>query len=82
MALVNWWIAGGTLRRWYRTARWRWSLTYLGHLTNLERSRPAGRMSPPTWNVRGRAGKRGSAALTTLGFSSAAFFDLLPFFGA
>mmetsp|Transcript_4696 Transcript_4696/g.13554 ORF Transcript_4696/g.13554 Transcript_4696/m.13554 type:complete len:203 (-) Transcript_4696:217-825(-) len=47
--LVNWLTEGGTLRRWYSTARWRWMRTYFGHLTKRERSRPPGRMAPPIW---------------------------------
>ena len=31
--LVNWLMAGGTLRRFWRILRWRWMRTYLGHLT-------------------------------------------------
>lgn len=44
--LVNWLIAGGTLRRILRTAFWRWSLMYSGHLTKRERSRFGWRSFP------------------------------------
>jgi len=36
--LLNWLIAGGTLRRCWRTTFWRWRRMYSGHLTKRERS--------------------------------------------
>mmetsp|Transcript_4223 Transcript_4223/g.16485 ORF Transcript_4223/g.16485 Transcript_4223/m.16485 type:complete len:204 (-) Transcript_4223:117-728(-) len=40
--------AGGTFRRVMITFRWRCRRMYLGHLTKRDKSRPLGRMSPPT----------------------------------
>merc|ERR1719187_1510970 len=35
---LNWLTAGGTFSLVWSTAFWRWSLMYLGHLMNLDRS--------------------------------------------
>ncbi|CAH0364463.1 unnamed protein product [Pelagomonas calceolata] len=70
--------AGGILRRSFRILRWRWRRTYLGHLTNLDRSR-VGRMSPPTRKFRGVAWKRGSWRFSGAGagfFFSGSFLEL------
>ena len=56
--------------------------TYLGHLTKRERSRPWGRMAPPTVKERGVEGKRGSALAGALA-AGVLDFDLDdPFLGA
>ena len=49
---VNWFRAGGTFNLWFNTRRWRWMRTYLGHFTNLWRSRLGG-SAPPIPNCFG-----------------------------
>ena len=55
---VNWFSAGGTLRRCLRIRRWRWMRTTLGHLTNRCRSFLGG-SAPPIPNCFGLFSKSG-----------------------
>jgi hypothetical protein len=49
---------------------------YFGHLTKRDKSRPLGRIAPPTLVLRGRDGNRGSAALAAFGLASVFFVPL------
>ena len=82
-AVWNWLIAGGIFRRVWRTAFWRWSLMYLGHLTKRLKSL-LGWMSPPMPKLRVRFSKRGLTTRLVSGFleakgAAATFFPFLPF---
>jgi len=61
--LVNWFSAGGTLRRWFSTRRCLCILTYLGHFTNRCKSLFGGR-APPIPNCFGRFSNKGLATFT------------------
>ncbi len=79
-AVWNWLIAGGILRRVWRTAFWRWSLMYLGHLMKRLKSL-LGWISWPMPKLRVRFSKRGFTTLLVSGFLTAkgAAATFLPF---
>merc|ERR1719247_3067007 len=58
IAELNWLTAGGDLRRLRRMAFFRWSVTYLGHLTTRERF-TRGWIAPPMRKLRGVFSKSG-----------------------
>merc|ERR1719440_1418080 len=83
IAILNWLIAGGTLRRQSMMRFIRWRRTYLGQRTNLVRFL-LGWMSPPRRKLRGVFSKSGfffaflaSAALPS-GALGSAFFPCFP----